>query len=46
VSNVQVVSSTQVNASFAIASGAAPGTANVTVTTEGGATGTVPFTIH
>jgi len=45
VSNVVVVSATQVTATFNIATTAAPGQANVTVTTPGGSTSPSPFTI-
>jgi len=44
VSNVAVVSSAQINASFAIAPSATLGTANITVATGGGASGPVNFT--
>jgi hypothetical protein len=46
VSNVQVLSSTQVSATFGIASGAPLGAANVTATTEGGTTAPLAFTIQ
>ena len=46
VSNVAVVSATQITATFAIAANAAPGTANVTVTTSGGTSPAVAFTIN
>jgi hypothetical protein len=45
VNNVVVVSATQVTATFNIAATAAPGQANVTVTTPGGTTAPSPFTI-
>jgi hypothetical protein len=45
VSNVVVVNATQVTATFTIAGTAAPGQANVTVTTPGGTTAPSPFTI-
>lgn len=44
-SNVVWVSSTWVNASFAVAANAAPGARAVTVTTAGGTTSSVPFTV-
>jgi hypothetical protein len=40
-----VVNATQVTATFNIAGTAAPGQANVTVTTPGGTTAPSPFTI-
>jgi len=46
VSNVVVVSATQVTATFNIAATAAPGHQNVTVTTEGGTTTPTTFTIQ
>jgi len=46
VSNVTVVNSTQITATLAIAAGAATGAANVTVTTAGGTSGAVVFTIN
>ncbi|MEX1113130.1 MAG: IPT/TIG domain-containing protein [Patescibacteria group bacterium] len=46
VSNVTVVSATSVTADFAIASGAALGDRNVTVTTAGGTTGASTFTVN
>jgi streptogramin lyase len=45
VSNVVVVSATQLTATFAISSGATLGAANVTVTTAGGTSSPVVFTI-
>jgi hypothetical protein len=45
VSNVSVVSATQITATFTIASSATLGAANVTVTTTGGTSGAVIFTI-
>ncbi len=45
VSNLVVVSATQVTATFNIGATAAPGQANVTVTTTGGTTPSSPFTI-
>ncbi|HZD31548.1 MAG TPA: IPT/TIG domain-containing protein [Candidatus Angelobacter sp.] len=46
VSNVTVVSSTQVTAMFNIAANAATGGQNVSVTTAAGTSGTVPFTVN
>ncbi len=46
VSNVHVVSSTQVTASISIASGAATGTRNVSVTTPAGTSNTRTFTVN
>jgi hypothetical protein len=46
VSNVVVVNSTTVTATFTIAAGAALGSHNVSVTTPGGPTNTVPFTVQ
>ena len=46
VSNVTVVSATQVTATFAIAAGTPAGPVNVTVTTEGGKTSPLPFTVN
>jgi uncharacterized protein (TIGR03437 family) len=45
VSGVNVVSSTQINAIFTISAGASLGAGNVTVTTSGGTTGAVSFTV-
>lgn len=45
VTNTMVVSSTQINATFAIAGNAALGAANISVTTAGVTTNTVAFTI-
>jgi Malectin domain/Beta-propeller repeat len=45
VNNITVVSATQVNATFNVSASAPLGQANVTVTTEGGATAPSPFTI-
>jgi uncharacterized protein (TIGR03437 family) len=45
VSNVNVVSGTQITAVFSIASGAATGPSNVTVTTAGGTSAAVTFVI-
>ena len=46
VSNLNVVSATQLTATFTIAAGASTGSANVTVTTPGGTSGPVTFTIN
>jgi hypothetical protein len=46
VSNVNVVSATQITATFAILSTAPSGAAAVTVSTAGGKSSTVPFTIQ
>jgi hypothetical protein len=46
VSNVNVVSATQVTATFTIAAGAPSGAASVKATTEGGTTSSVAFTIQ
>jgi hypothetical protein len=46
VSNVTVVSATQITATFTIASNAAPGAANVTVLTSGGTSSPVTFTVN
>ncbi len=46
VSNLVVVSSTQVTATFTIGAGAASGPQNVTITTPGGTTSAVVFTIN
>jgi hypothetical protein len=46
VSNVTVVSATQVTATFTVASGTSGTTANVTVTTAGGTTGPQAFTVQ
>jgi hypothetical protein len=45
VNNITVVSATQVTATFNISASAAPGQANVTVTTPGGTTPSSPFAI-
>ena len=45
VSPATVVSATQITATFTIAANAAPGAANVTVTTSGGTSGAVAFTV-
>ena len=45
VNNAVVVSATQITATLSIASAAAVGNANVSVTTAGGTTGTVVFTV-
>jgi len=45
VSNVTIVNSTQITATFAIGFGASLGAANVTVTTPAGTSNAVPFTI-
>jgi len=45
VSNQSVVSATQMTATFAIAAAASPGATNATVTTAGGASNAVAFTI-
>jgi hypothetical protein len=45
VSNVNVVNSSQITATFAIAANATPGNFNVTVTTSAGTTGSVSFSI-
>ena len=46
VSGVNVVSATQIAATFTIAANATPGAANVTVTTIGGASSAVVFTVN
>jgi hypothetical protein len=46
VSNVSAVSTTQLTATFTIASNASAGTVNVTVTTPAGTSGSVPFGIN
>jgi len=46
VSNVTVVSATQITATFTIAAGATPGTANVSVATVGGTSASLPFTVE
>ena len=46
VSNVTVVSATQITATFAVASPAPAGPVNVTVSTPGGTTSPLPFTIQ
>ena len=46
VSGVTVVSATQITATFAIAANATLGAANVTVTTSGGTSGAVTFTVN
>ena len=45
VNNVNVVSGTHITATFTIATGATTGSVNVTVTTTGGNSGPVPFTV-
>jgi hypothetical protein len=46
VSNLAVVSSTQINATFAIATNAVLGPVNISVTTSGQTTNSVPYTIY
>ncbi len=46
VSNITVVSSTQVTATFNIAANAGVGPHNVSVTTTAGTSGTIPFTVN
>jgi hypothetical protein len=46
VSNVTVVSAAQITATFTIAANAATGAANVTVTTSGGASNAIVFTVN
>src|SRR5262249_215455 len=46
VSNLNVVSSSQITATFSIASNAATGSATVSVSTSGGSSSTVPFTVN
>ena len=46
VSGVTVVSSTRITATFSIGANAAVGAANVTVTTSGGTSGAVAFTVY
>src|SRR5271157_5592325 len=46
VGSVTVVSATQITATFTIAANAATGAANITVTTSGGTSGTVVFTVN
>jgi hypothetical protein len=45
VKNVTVVSATQITATFTIGSSASAGNRNVTVTTSGGTSGAVTFTV-
>jgi hypothetical protein len=45
VTGITVVSSTQITATFVIAASATQGVHNITVTTPGGTTGSVPFTV-